>query len=59
MCLEIKNHFLETPMKNPELMRVKCECMLEDTRKRFGLDLKVVHYDWMRVKIHKGVTGVK
>ena len=34
MTLDIKNHFLATPMENPEYMRVQLKYVPEDIRKR-------------------------
>lgn len=50
MCLDIKDHFLATPMSNPEFMRVKLKHIPEDIHKRCKIYDLVSKDDWAHIK---------
>ena len=56
---DIKDHFLATPMKNPEFMYVKYKYILEDIHKRYNLYNKVISNDYIYIRIKKGMLGLK
>ena len=59
MCLDIKDHFLATPMSNPEFMRVKLKYIPEDIRQRYKIYDIVSKDDWVYIKIQKGMPGLR
>ena len=59
MSADIKDHFLATPMRDPEYMRVQYKHILEDIRKHYNLDLKVMLFGYIYVKTKKGMPGLK
>ena len=59
MCADIKDHFLATPMDQPEYMRVHYKYIPEDIRSKYHLDSKVTHDGWIYIKIQKGMPGLK
>ena len=59
MCADIKDHFLATPMKNPEYMKVKYKYIPNDIRIRYNLDDKVTPDGYIYIKIQKGMPGLK
>ena len=58
MSADIKDHFLATPMRNPECMRALHKHFPSDTRQRYNLDT-IVHNNHMCIKIQKGMPGLK
>lgn len=58
MCTDIKDHFLATPIKSSECMRVKCKCVPPDMRIRCNLDDKVTPDGYVYIKIQKGMPGL-
>ena len=58
MCLDIKDHFLATPMQHPEYMRVKMKYIPEDIRQRYNIYDIVTKDDWVYIKIQKGMPGL-
>ena len=59
MCLDIKDHFLATPMQHPEYMRVKMKYIPEDIRQRYNIYDIVTKDDWVYIKIQKGMPGLR
>ena len=59
MCVDIKDHFLATPMDDPEYMKVQYKYIPNDIRLRYNLDLKVTEDGWVYIKIQKGMPGLK
>lgn len=59
MCLDIKDHFLATPMDNQELMRVKYKYTQEDIKAKYYIDRMVANDRWVYVKIQKGMPGFR
>ena len=54
MCLDVKDHFLATPMTNPEFMRVRVKHIPQDIRIKYDIDNLVTIEGWVHVKIKKG-----
>ena len=59
MCLDIKDHFLATPMQHPEYMRVKMKYIPEDIRQHYNVYDIVTKDDWVYIKIQKGMPGLR
>ena len=59
MCLDVKDHFLTTPMQHPEYMRVKIKHIPEDIRQRYDIYDVVFKDDWIYIKIQKGMPGLR
>ena len=57
MCADIKDHFLATPMKNPEYMRVKYKYIPIDIRLRYNLDAKVTPDGYIYIKFKRVCQG--
>ena len=59
MTLDIKDHFIATPMQDPEYMRAQLKYMPEDTRKRHDIMKIVTNDGWVYIKIQKVMPGLK
>ena len=59
MSADTNDHFLETPIRDPEHMEVKCKHLPEDIRKRHNLDKMKTSDDYIYIKIQKGMPGLK
>ena len=59
MCLDIKDHFLATPMEHPEFMKVKCKHIPEDIIKRCNIDSIATNDGWVHMRIQKGMPGLR
>ena len=59
MSLDTKYHFLSTPMKKTEFIRVKCNHIPEDISKRHGLASKVNNHEWACIKTYKEIPRTK
>ena len=59
MSLDIKNHFLATPMNNPEFMRVKYSHITADIIRRYSIDLLVTEDEWVYIKTQKGMPVLR
>ena len=57
MTMDIKDHFLATPMKKPEYMRIHWRHIPEDIRKKYNLYEKVVD-NYIYVKIKRECTAL-
>ena len=58
LTMDIKDHFLATPMANPEYMKIPYKYFPPDIRKRYNLE-DLVHNGYIYVKIKKGMYGLK
>ena len=56
---DVKDHFLATPMANPECMKVKFKHLPEDMCKKYHLHQKVTNDECMCARIKKGMPGLK
>ena len=59
MSLDIKDHFLATPMRDPEYMRVPFKYFPQDIIDKYNLDLKVSATGYIYIEIKKGMPGLK
>ena len=59
MSADIKDHFLATPMKRPEYMRVKYHHFPEDIKLKYNLSSKVTSNGYIYIKIKRGMYGLK
>ena len=59
MSTDIKDHFLATPMKDPECMRVKHKHLPDNIRTTCNLEQMKTPDDHVCVKIQKGSPGLK
>jgi hypothetical protein len=53
LCADLKDHFLASPMKDPEFMRLKYKYFPEDIRKQYKLENFVAADDYMYIRIKK------
>ena len=58
ISIDIKDHFLATPMENPEYLRVKYQHVPHDIRSQHNLDEKVTLNEHMHARINKGMQGL-
>lgn len=58
LTIDIKDHFLATPMALPEYMKIPYKYFPQDIRQRYNLD-QLVHNGCIYVKIKKGMYGLK
>jgi hypothetical protein len=59
MCADLKDHFLATPMKDPEYMRIHYKYFSPAMRQQYNLE-SIVHTDgYVYIKIKKGMYGLK
>ena len=58
-CMDIKDHFLATPMKHPEYMKVRYKHFPPDIRHYYQLDKKITNDGFIYIKIKKGMYGLK
>ena len=59
LCADLKDHFLASPMKNPEYMRIRYKYFPEDMRIQYSLDTLVTPDGYIYIKIKKGMYGLK
>ena len=59
MSLDIKDHFLATPMADPEYMRVRIKYIPPDIQDQYSIDKLVSNDGWVYIKIQKGMPGLK
>ena len=59
MSLDVKDHFLVTPMANPEHMRVRIKDIPPDIQHQHCIDKLVSTDGWVCAKIQKGMPGLK
>ena len=58
MTCDLKDHFLASPMKQPRYMRMRWDQIPDDIKLRYNLHT-MKHYDYVYVKIKKGMYGLK
>ena len=51
MCLDIKDHFLATPMANPEYMRVQYKYIPKDITNKYNINNLATKDGWVYIKI--------
>jgi hypothetical protein len=56
---DLKDHFLASPMKNPEFMRIKYKYFPEAIRQQYNLDRLVTPEGYIYIRIKKGMYGLK
>jgi hypothetical protein len=54
LCADLKDHFLASPMKDPEFMRIKYKYFPESIRKQYNLDQFVASDGYIYIHIKKG-----
>jgi hypothetical protein len=59
MCADLKDHFLASPMKAPEFMRIKYRYFPQDIRTQYNLTPLVDQDGYVYVRIKKGMYGLK
>ena len=59
MCIEIKDHYLATPMKNAEYMKVKYKHFSQDIKENYNLHDRVTPDGYVYIKIKKVIYGLK
>ena len=59
MCMDIKDHFLATPKKNAEYMKVKYKHFPRDIKEKYNLHDRVTPDGYVYIKIKKGMYGFK
>jgi hypothetical protein len=60
LCADLKDHFLASPMKNPEYMRIKkYKYFPTDIRQHYKLDSMLANDDYIYIRIKKGMYGLK
>ena len=59
LCADLKDHFLATPMKDPEYMRIKYKYFPAAIRTQYNLDVFLETDGYIYIKIKKGMYGLK
>ena len=59
MCTDIKNHFLATPIDDPEYMKVQYKYIPQDIWTRYKLTSIVTSDRYIYIKIQKRMPGLK
>ena len=59
MSLDVKDHFLDTHMKDPEHMRVKHKYDPDDSRTKHNTDQLVTNDEWVHEKTQQVMTGLR
>jgi hypothetical protein len=59
LCADLKDHFLASPMKNPEFMRIKYKYFPQAIRKQYNLDRFLAPDGYIYIRIKKGMYGLK
>ena len=59
MCLDIKDHFLATPMKGNKHMMAKLKYFSKDIRKKYNLSQLVTDNNRIYIEMCKGMPGLK
>ena len=58
MSIDMKDHFLVTPIANPAFMRVLIKHVPLDIRKKYNID-NLVCNSWVYIKIQRGMPRLK
>jgi hypothetical protein len=59
LCADLKDHFLASPMKDPEYMRIKYKYFPDAIRNQYHLDRFLASDGYIYIKIKKGMYGLK
>jgi hypothetical protein len=59
LTADLKDHFLASPMKDPEFMRIKYKYFPQAVRKQYDLDRFLAPDDHIYIRIRKGMYGLK
>jgi hypothetical protein len=60
MCADLKDHFLATPMREPEYIRIKSKYFSAALRKQYNLLDAIVHSNgYVYIKMKKGMFRLK
>ena len=59
MCMDIKDHFLETPINNAEYIKVKYKHFPQDIKEKYNLHDRVTPDGYVYIKIKKEIYGLK
>jgi hypothetical protein len=59
LCADLKDHFLASPMKDPEFMRIRYKYFPDAIRKQYNLDQFVTNTGYIYIRIKKGMYGLK
>jgi hypothetical protein len=59
LTADLKDHFLASPMKDPEFMRIKYKYFPAAIRQQYDLDRFVSSDDYIYIRIKKGMYGLK
>jgi hypothetical protein len=59
LCAGLKDHFLASPTKNSEYMRIKYKYFPADIRQRYDLESLLANDDYIYIHIKKGMYGLK
>ena len=59
LCADLKDHFLASPMKDPEFMRIRYKYFPDAIRKQYNLDQFVTSTGYIYIRIKKGMYRLK
>ena len=61
LCADLRDHFLASPMKDPEFMRIRYKYFPDAICKQYNLDRFVTSQHWLYlyIQIKKGMYGLK
>jgi hypothetical protein len=59
LCADLKDHFLATPMKDPEFMRIKYKYFPQAIRDQYNLASFLAPDGYIYIRIQKGMYGLK
>jgi hypothetical protein len=59
LCADLKDHFLATPMKDPEFMRIKYKYFPQAIRDQYTLATFLAPDGYIYIRIQKGMYGLK
>jgi hypothetical protein len=59
LCADLKDHFLASPMKDPEFMRIKYKYFPATIRLQYNLEQFLAQDGYVYIKIKKGMYGLK
>jgi hypothetical protein len=59
LCADLKDHFLASPMQDPEFMRIHYKYFPEAICKQYNLDQFVAPDGYIYIRIKKGMYGLK
>ena len=58
MTMDVKNFYLNTPLKQYKYLCLKVADIPEDVRHEYKLNEKVTPEGWVYVKVQKGIYGL-